>query len=659
MAIDPEILMAGVTMADGDVPTQERDLVGGFGGLDDLIKANPQFSRPKYELPPLELDLSNFNVDLNKYNEESSKLSDGDKKEIQTMVGDLLNDVEGGNEEALYKALGAAALGESDNRSLEEMTTDYSEWTKTVEKGPAAIEEFVREALAPNPDDKMESVPEWALPATVFGLTLQSEPGDWRQAMLRARAKTQQSMFKYKRGQKAAAAQVDAAIKEKALDIYTEFQKGKQVKAKDLLELVGKVTPDSFKKYEDTGKLSDLVSIPETKDVTELLKTFTASSVAKYQKSTDLNDLVYLPGATKNDKTLDWLKEFTPKSVKKFREGNEEDLSVLEYKPTGDKSSGLSMANMTTLLETYTPESVDKFNKTKSATDLVKKEGLDGFTMPKVNTDSLLNQQKITEMVRPEYIEKQLAVLGTDGNPDMAYRKNMLRNYTMLYKQTIDTAREKISGESMVERLPFAEYTPLQYATLLGLDANDPNIEGIARVPKVKLPKATGEQLNEYNALISTKKDMQFMRKILEMAPDNVTGIRGEWFDTDAARILADISPFPIPEEATIAQIYNQAAQLRLVKAILNEERFSNEDRALVNEFISGRSFASPFAKLQQLEKVDEVIERALVGVEFDLDGRRVPEGFYQGETQDPNLNENQRREELLNNIMELSKKQL
>ena len=148
------------------------------------------------------------------------------------------------------------------------------------------------------------------------------------------------------------------------------------------------------------------------------------------------------------------------------------------------------------------------------------------------------------------------------------------------------------------------------------------------------------------------------MRNILEMAPENVTGIKGEWFDTDAARVIADITPFDIPKEATIAQIYNQAAQLRLVKAILNEERFSNEDRGLVNEFISGRSFASPFAKLQQLKKVDEVIERALVGIEFDLDGRRVPEGFYQGKTQDPELNENQRRQKLLENILELSNTQ-
>ena len=652
MAIDPEILMAGVNMADGTAPTGNR-----VSGIDELITANPQFDKPQYELPPVGLNLDNIgvaNFDSQAYQAESNRMSPQAKQEISDGVNNLLSAAESGDEDAAYKALVAAAIGEDDERSLDEMTTDYQEFTKLVEQGPAAIEEFVREALAP---DSEESVPEWALPMTVLGLTLQSEPGDWRQAILRARAKTGQTMFKYKQGQKAAKAQADANIKKTALDIYTKYQEGKQVKAKDLLGLVGKVTPESWKKYENSGRLSDLVAIPETKDVSELLKNFTAPSVAAFQKSGDYNDLVRLPGkGEKGTATLDFLKEFTPASVKLYEDGGRKDPSVLVRKPNATGGSGMTLDKMFELLEKYTPESVDAFKASNNFSDLVEKEGF-GFTMPKVNTDSFLNEQQITQMVRPEFIEKQLAVLDTDGNPDMEYRKNMLRNYTMLYKQTIDTAREKISGETMVERLPFAEYTPLQYASLLELDANDPQIEGIAFVPQVKLPKATGEQLNEYNALMSTKKDMQFMRKILEMAPENITGIRGEWFDTDAARILADISPFPIPQEATIAQIYNQAAQLRLVKAILNEERFSDPDRRLVNEFISGQSFASRFAKLQQLEKVEEVIERALVGVEFDLDGRRVPEGFYQGKTQDPAMDENQRREQLLQNIMDLSKK--
>ena len=328
---------------------------------------------------------------------------------------------------------------------------------------------------------------------------------------------------------------------------------------------------------------------------------------------------------------------------------------LLVRKPGSSASDALSVSDMTTLMETYTPVSVDVFKNSKNAVDLIEKDG-SGFSMPKVNTDSMLNEQAITKMTTPAYIDKQLSVMDAQGNPDMDYRKNMLRNYTMLYKQTIDTATAKISGEQVKERLPFAEFTPLQYASKLGLDANDSEVATIANVPQLKLPKATAMQLGEYNALLSTKKDMEFMRKILELAPDNITGIKGEFFNTDAARILADISPFDIPQEASVAQIYNQASELRLVKAILNEDRFSDPDRRLVNEFISGKSFASRFAKLESLKKVEEVINRQLRGVEFELDGRRVPEGFYGGETQDTSLEPEQRREQLINNLLKLSK---
>ena len=55
MAIDPEILMAGVNMADGTAPTGNR-----VSGLDDLIMAIPQFNKPQYELPPVGLNLDNI-----------------------------------------------------------------------------------------------------------------------------------------------------------------------------------------------------------------------------------------------------------------------------------------------------------------------------------------------------------------------------------------------------------------------------------------------------------------------------------------------------------------------------------------------------------------------------------------------------------------------
>jgi hypothetical protein len=654
MAIDPRVLEQALRMEQQGVRSD------GTGGITDML--TPQFDQTQYAeagaLPNLNLDLSNvitqngatdLSFDPAQYLNDSRNTDPQVKQDVADEVSAVLQNADAGDEEDGIRAVAAVALDSSDI-SPEEVREGYTSISDLIQAGGLpAVEQFVRDVYTDG--NNTESIPEWALPASVFGTFLMNEPGDWRQAILRARGKTAATMLNKRVQSQAAKDQLELDIRKKALDL---FASGSPT-ATSLVGLIGKVTPDSLAKYEKSNKLSDLVPITEQKDVTDLLKDFTAPSVAKYQKSNDLNDLVYLPGANQDDKTLDWLKEFTPESVKKYRETN--NLDDLDYKPDADRSSALSTTDKIELLKTYTAESVDKYDTTRATTDLIKKDDF-GFNMPEVNTDSMLNQQKITDMARPQFIEKQLAVLDANGNPDMKYRENMLRSYTMLYKQTIDTAREKVSGESMVERLPFAEYTPLQYANLLGLDANDPRIEGIAFVPQVKLPKATSKQLNEYNALMSTKKDMQLMRNILEMAPANVTGIRGEWFDTDAARVIADITPFDIPKEATIAQIYNQAAELRLVKAILNEERFSDPDRQLVRDYISGKSFASPFAKLKQLEKVEEVIERALVGVEFELDGRRVPEGFYQGKTQDPELNENDRRQKLLENILELSNNQ-
>jgi hypothetical protein len=647
MAIDPEILMAGVTMADGDVPTQERDLVGGFGGLDDLIKANPQFSRPKYELPPLELDLSNFNVDLNKYNEESSKLSDGDKKEIQTMVGDLLNDVEGGNEEALYKALGAAAIGESDNRSLEEMTTDYSEWTKTVEKGPAAIEEFVREALAPNPDDKMESVPEWALPATVFGLTLQSEPGDWRQAMLRARAKTQQSMFKYKQGQKAAAAQVDAAIKEKALDIYTEFQKGKQLSAKEVVDIIGtgKVDPKSLETFMGTGKASDLKAVSIPKDPSKLLEKFTAASVDKFVKGggTDYNLLIRLPG-TADDPNIEYLKQFTPQSVRAFNQGGRKDVSLLVRKPAA--SGKQSAEDLLKYLETYTAESVEAYQNSglTKPTLLVPKDPY-GMNYPDVGSTDAENQQAVTKMTEDAFINGLV-------DKDNALKKSQLRKYRMLYMQTIDTAREKIAGEQMVERLPFASITPSQFALKIGLDIDNPDIREIVTIPKVQLPKAKPEDLIGLNALYRLEEKWNTIGQIIEAAPENITGVRGEWWKSTPAKILADVIPgIEIPPEATMAQVFNNVAEVNLIKQILNEARFSDEDRKLVERYITGTKFKNKRELMMRWNEVQAIIEDGIALGEYDLEGRRKPEGFIRGK----GVASEDRLSELRTNILELS----
>lgn len=655
MAIDPRILEQALRMEQQGVRSD------GTGGITDML--TPQFNPTQYSeagaLPDLNLDLSNviagggsndLSFDPQQFLNESNNLDPQVRKDVNDEVGQVLLNAQAGEEGDGIRAITAVALDKA-GATPPEVEEGYKSISDLIQAGGLpAVEQFVRDVYTDG--DNTESIPNWALPASVFGTFLMNEPGDWRQAILKARGKTAQTMFNQRVKNKENKDKLELDIKKKALDL---FASGSPT-ATSLVGLVGKVTPGSLAKYEKSGKLSDLKTITEQKDVGDLLENFTASSVGDFQKSGDYNSLVRLPGTgEKGDTTLDFLKEFTPVSVKAYENSKRMSPELLVRKPGSSSSDALSVTDITKLMETYTPASVDVFKNSKNAVDLIEKDD-SGFSMPKVNTDSMLNEQAITKMTTPAFIDKQLSVMDAQGNPDMDYRKNMLRNYTMLYKQTIDTATATISGEQVKERLPFAEFTPLQYASKLGLDANDPDIATIANVPQLKLPKATAMQLGEYNALLSTKKDMEFMRKILELAPDNITGIKGEFFNSDAARILADISSFDIPQEATIAQIFNQASELRLVKAILNEDRFSDPDRRLVNEFISGKSFASKFAKLQSLKKVEEVINRQLSGVEFELDGRRVPEGFYAGETQDTSLEPEQRREQLINNLLELSK---
>lgn len=645
MAIDPEILMAGVNMADGTASTGNR-----ASGLDDLIMANPQFNKPEYELPPVGLNLDNIgleNFDAQAYQAESDRMSPQAKQEISDGVNDLLSAAESGDEEAGYNALAAAALGEDEERSLEEMTTDYQEFTKLVEQGPAAIEEFVRQALAPDPDDKMESVPEWALPMTVFGLTLQSEPGDWRQAILRARAKTGQTMFKHRQGQKAAKAQVDATIKAKALEIYTKFQESKQLSAKEVVDIIGtgKVDPKSLETFMGSGKASDLKAVSIPKDPSKLLERFTAASVDKFVKGggTDYNLLIRLPG-TADDPNIEYLKQFTPQSVRAFNQGGRTDVSLLVRKPPA--SGKQSAEDLLKYLETYTAESVEAYQDSgfTKPTLLVPKDPY-GMTYPDVGSTDGRNQIEVTKMSQDGFIN------GLIDKTD-ALKRAQLRKYRMLYMATIDTASERTEGETVRERLPFGELTPSQFALKIGLDINDPEIKGIVTIPEVKLPKAEPVDLLEANALYQLEEKWNIVGQIIEQAPDNITGVRGEWWKSTPARLLADVIPgLEIPPEATMLQVFNNLAEVNLIKQILKEARFSDKDRELVREVIEGRPFKNKREVMLRWNIIEKKIQDGIGAIDFKLEGRRVPEGFIKG----TGVASEDRLSELRKNIINLS----
>jgi len=636
MAIDPEILMAGVNMADGtdrpnspelsymmpDVAPPRVSTGNGVGGLDELIMANPQFNRPKYELPPLDLNLDNIgvgNFDSQAYQAESQRMSPQAKQEISAEVNDLLSAAEGGDEDAAYKGLIAAAIGEDEDRSLDEMTTDYQAFAQLVDEGPAAIEEFVRQALAPDPDDKKESLPEWALPMTVFGLTLQSEPGDWRQAILRARAKTKQTMFKHKQGQKAAAAQVDATIKAKALEIYTKFQEDKQLTAKDVMGLViDGVDPKSIDKYNMSGKASDIKMLPAAvteKDIGELLKDFTLESIGDYQDSNDVRDLVRLP--TSKGGTLEYLKLFTADSVQEWKESGSEgqrDDSILKYR-SKDEQKALNIDKIADMAKSYTRESIDKFLVSGLWADLVELEP--GSAMTDYGSDTNAAQVKqITTMNKRSYLD-------AIKTKPVQNKVEVLQDYGSLYALTSEKVNVKsAAGDTLKQIIPLrGKLTPKQFAQALELDLAHPDVQVALSVQEIELPNLPVELATKYGALLSAKTKVGQLRDIVNAVPENVTGLWGYALDTDIARAASDASGITIPSSATMSQVISGVLETQLIQEILQEKRFSNEDRKLVKQFVQGRNFKNRDEALLRLGELAALIDR----------GIKANEGFIKG----------------------------
>ncbi len=610
MAIDPRMLEEALRMNDGQAPTQRS------GGVMDML--TPNFNQVQFAeagaLPPLDL---NLNFDPMEYLNVSSStpfaLKDGIEKEIES----ILTNADAGDEEDGLRAIAALGLDGAD-ASPEEKSQGYKEFSDLVQEGGiGAVEEFVRSIYAP--DDNEEAIPEWALPASVFGTFLMNEPGDWKQAVLQARGKTAATMLRKRTADKTAKDALDLDIRKKALDLYTASKAGNKPTATSLVGLVGKVTPASLAKYETSGKLSDLVLISDTKDVGDLLKDFTAASVAKYQKSGDYNDLVRVPGkGDKGTTDLDFLKEFTPASVQEYLKNGKTDASVLIRKPS---NTAKSTENLFDLLETYTAESIDAYKISNRFSDLVPKDPY-AMDYPDVSATKELNEQAITKMTQEPFINGLI-------DKDDATKLAQLKKYRMLYMQTIDSASERTEGETVRERLPFGELTPSQFALSIGLDIEDPKINQIVTIPEVKLPKASQEDLLQANALYRLEQQWSVLGKILEVAPENITGIKGEWWKSTPAKILADVIPgIEIPSEATMAAFYTNLAEVDLIEEILKEARFSDEDRKLVREVISGKPFKNKQDFLLRWDNINKKIQDGIQGIEFVLEGRRVPDNL-------------------------------
>ena len=646
MAIDPRILEQALRMEQQGVRSD------GTGGITDML--TPQFDQTQYAeagaLPNLNLDLSNvitqngatdLSFDPAQYLNDSRNTDPQVKQDVADEVSAVLQNADAGDEEDGIRAVAAVALDSSDI-SPEEVREGYTSISDLInEGGLPAVEQFVRDVYTDG--NNTESIPEWALPASVFGTFLMNEPGDWRQAILRARGKTALTMFNRRAENQAAKDQLELDIRKKALDL---FASGSPT-ATSLVGLVGKVTPDSLAKYEKSNKLSDLQLITSQKDVGDLLKDFTTTSVAAFQKSGDYNDLVRLPGTgEKGTTTLDFLKEFTPASVKLYEDGGRKDASVLVRKPNAKSGSGMTLDKMFELLETYTPESVDDFKASNNFSDLVLKDS--SSWEPTVGSATEAQQQNDLKIMETVSFRENLR------NAKDENKIKRLRDYALLHAQTTRKINEKtLAGDILKQRIPLASFSVEAYAKDIGLSLDNPEVGRILNVAETQLPYASVEDINKLGALNNVKNKVAKMGAILEATPEDVTGVAGYVFDTNAARIAADLIPgFDIPIGATLSQVFSSVAEVDLIEEILKESRFSNEDRKLVRDFIKGRDFANLTEKKARHIEVMNIIDRNLDGINFKLENYQLPPGMTEEDTRGQDNTEerlNKLREMLLN----------
>jgi len=576
----------------------------------------PEFAPVEYleagELPDLSLNLDNL-IPADLYMAESSKVPAEVKQAVEDETKTILENAEAGDEEDGLRATGALSLDLASG-SQEEKQEAYRNLSDIIDAGGLpAVEEFVRSMYTDG--DNKESIPEWALPATVFGTFMMNEPGDWRQAYLQAKGKTASFMFNKRGADAQAKAALEKEIKEKALELY----QSREIKTSDLLGLVGKVTTDSLKTFQESGKVGDLKLVDEEESKENLLDNFTAASVGEYEQSGDYNDLVRLAkSGDGKDTMIEYLKLFTPESVKAWEESG--DVSKLVAKK--DKEDSKDLGEYMTMLETYTADSVQAFIDGGMDFRLLTKKKDDGlFTIDDAFGDSgeQLNKSTITSMASDNYISKLV-----DYNEDQ--KLDQLNLFASLYKATTEQKIQKTGAlDTLKEQTPFVNVTPREFAQRIGLDVANERVAEIIQVPEMTLPTVPQDIHRNALALDSLANKMKVIEQIYDAAPDFVTGVRGEILNTDAWRAVSDVLGFDIPIERTMASIITNVAELDMIKAIIKEERFTDKDRQMVREFIEGRSFKNIDEARLRLAEINEVIARERAVIDNQIKGNYRP----------------------------------
>ena len=591
------------------------DNLSGVPSVNEMI--TPEFAPVDYleagELPDLSLNLNNL-VPPQLYMEESAKVPDNVKQAAEMETKAVIDGAIAGDENDGIRATGALSLDLA-SASQEEKAEAYRNLSDIVEEGGLpAVEEFVRSMYTDG--DNKESIPEWALPATVFGTFMMNEPGEWRQAYLQAKGKTANFMFNKRGADAQAKAAFEKQIKDKALELF----ESREIKTNDLLDLVGKVTTDSLKIFQETGKIGDLKLIDEESNKEDLLDKFTVASVGKYAKSGEYSDLVRLSGKDDKDtKVIEYLKLFTTDSVAEYEKGGRQDPSVLVRK---SETEGNDLSELAGLLEDYTSDSVEAFKNAGYDFSLLVPKTDNGL----IGGDSVFGtdsagtmMNNITNMIKSDYIEKLTTA-------DLDTKIDQLNVYAGLYKATSDTQITKTGAQdTLKQRQPFVNVTPRQFAESIGLDLTDPDIAELARIPVNLLPTAPKELATSYLANKSLRNKMEIVGNILTNAPKNVVGIRGEFLSSDVARILTDVTGFEIPPEFTLNKILQNVAEIDLIEGIIKEDRFTEQDRKMVREFIKGDNYKTQDEALLRLAEVMEIIDRTDLVLMNQLEGNYRP----------------------------------
>jgi len=82
---------------------------------------------------------------------------------------------------------------------------------------------------------------------------------------------------------------------------------------------------------------------------------------------------------------------------------------------------------------------------------------------------------------------------------------------------------------------------------------------------------------------------------------------------------------FNIPSEVKLANVILSVAEIDLIEAIIKEDRFTEQDRTMVRQFIRGDNYKDQEEALLRYNEVMEIITREEAVINNQLEGNYQP----------------------------------